>query len=104
MLAIGVFGFAYLAVMERLRHWTARHLIDPIQKLSEAARDAVQGRTAEPAIHNARTDELRNLAGMLTSFTDAVNSNVAQRTAQMTRQQEILEQEVRVRRRAEHEW
>jgi diguanylate cyclase (GGDEF)-like protein len=103
MLAIGVFGFAYLAVMERLRHWTARHLIDPIQRLSDAARDAIQGRSAEPAIHNARTEELRTLAGMLTSFTDAVNSNVAQRTAQMTRQQEILEQEVRVRRRAEHE-
>ncbi len=103
MLTMGVFGFAYLAVIERLRHWTARHLIDPIQRLSDAARDAVQGRSAEPAIANARTEELRTLAGMLTSFAEAVNSNVAQRTAQMTRQQEILEQEVRVRRRAEHE-
>ncbi len=103
MLTMGVFGFAYLAVIERLRHWTARHLINPIQRLADAARDAVQGRAAEPAIANTRTEELRTLAGMLTSFADAVTSNVEQRTAQMVRQQEILEQEVRVRRRAEHE-
>ncbi|MHC4210745.1 MAG: putative bifunctional diguanylate cyclase/phosphodiesterase [Planctomycetota bacterium] len=87
MLIIGAICFAYLAAIERVRHWTTRHLIHPIQR----------------RVEHGNTEELSTLATMLTSFGDTIKTNVRQRTAQVVRQKEHLETEVRVRRRAEEE-
>jgi diguanylate cyclase (GGDEF)-like protein len=103
MLIIGAICFAYLAVIERVRHWTTRHLIDPIQKLADAARHAMTGGSTSPRLEHGNTEELSTLANMLASFADTIKSNVRQRTAQVVRQKENLEKEVRVRRRAEQE-
>jgi diguanylate cyclase (GGDEF)-like protein len=103
MLLIGAICFAYLAVIERVRHWTTRHLIDPIQKLADAARQAMSGGAASPHLEHGKTQELSTLASMLTSVADTIKTNVHQRTAQVVRQKEHLETEVRVRRRAERE-
>jgi diguanylate cyclase (GGDEF)-like protein len=103
MLIIGAICFAYLAAIERVRHWTTRHLIDPLQKLADAARQAMSGGGASPRLEHGNTEELSTLAAMLTSFADRIKDNVRQRTAQVVRQKEHLETEVRVRRRAEEE-
>jgi diguanylate cyclase (GGDEF)-like protein len=103
MLIIGVICFAYLAVIERVRHWTTRHLIDPIQRLAEAAKEAMSGGGASPHLEHGNTEELGTLVTMLTTFADTINSNVHERTAQVERQKVDLEKEVRVRRRAEQE-
>jgi diguanylate cyclase (GGDEF)-like protein len=103
LLIIGAICFAYLAVIERVRHWTTRHLIDPIQKLADAARQAMAGGSTSPRLEHGKTEELSTLANMLSSFADTIKSNVRQRTAQVVRQKEDLEKEVRVRRRAEQE-
>ncbi len=103
MLLIGVVCFAYLALIERVRHWTTRHLIDPMQKLADTARQIMTGKTISPLLEAGHTEELTTLAGMLSSFADTLKTNVQARTAQVVRQKQLLETEVRVRRRAEEE-
>jgi len=102
-LIIGLICFAYLALIERVRQWTTRHLIDPMQTLADTARQIMKGKTAVPQIEHGNTEELTTLAGMLTSFGDTIKTNVQARTAQVVRQKQRLETEVRVRRRAEEE-
>ena len=103
LLVIGVICIAYLALIERVRHWTTRHLIDPMQTLADTARQIMRGKTTLPQIQHGNTEELTTLAGMLASFGDTIKSNVKVRTAEVVRQKERLETEVRVRRRAEDE-
>ncbi|MEE8458378.1 MAG: EAL domain-containing protein [Phycisphaerales bacterium] len=103
LLLIGVICFAYLALIERVRHWTTRHLIDPMQMLADTARQIMSGKTTVPTIAHGNTEELETMAGMLASFGDTIKSNVKVRTAQVVRQKQRLETEVRVRRRAEDE-
>ncbi len=103
MLTIGVICFLYLAAIERIRHWTTRHLIDPIQKLADAARQAMKGGTATPELAGGKTAELDTLANMLVTFAETIKTKVHERTAQVVHQKEILEKEVRVRRRTEDE-
>jgi len=103
LLVIGVICFAYLALMERVRQWTTRHLIDPMQTLADTARQIMRGETTLPQIEHGNTEELSTLAGMLAFFGDTIKSNVQTRTAQLVRQKQRLETEVRVRRRAEEE-
>ncbi|MHC4969353.1 MAG: hypothetical protein ACYTF4_12145, partial [Planctomycetota bacterium] len=52
MLIIGAICFAYLAAIERVRHWTTRHLIHPIQRLADAARQAMTGEVAAPRVEH----------------------------------------------------
>jgi diguanylate cyclase (GGDEF)-like protein len=61
------------------------------------------GGSTSPRLEHGNTEELSTLANMLASFADTIKSNVRQRTAQVVRQKENLEKEVRVRRRAEQE-
>ncbi len=103
LLVIAVICFAYLAVMERVRQWTTRHLIDPMQTLADTARQIMKGKTTSPQLDHGNTEELTTLAGMLGSFADTLKTTVRARTAQVVRQKELLETEVRVRRRAEEE-
>ena len=103
MLLIGAICFAYLALIERVRHWTTRHLIDPMQNLADTARQIMTGKTISPLLEAGHTEELTTLAGMLSSFAETLKTNVRTRTAQVVRQKELLETEVRVRRRAEQE-
>ena len=100
MLTIGVFCLIYLAIIERVRHWTTRRLIEPIRKLADAARNVMGNSGALPQPERGETEELTTLAQMVGSFTDAMQANVLERTAQVERQKEVLEREVRVRRRA----
>ena len=114
MLLIGAICFAYLALIERVRHWTTRHLIDPMQNLADTARQIMTGKTISPLLEAGHTEELTTLAGMLSSFAETLKTNVRTRTAQVyldglllideyRRQKQLLETEVRVRRRAEQE-
>ncbi len=103
LLLIGAICFGYLALIERVRHWTTRHLIDPMQRLAETARQIMTGKIISPQLEHGNTEELSTLAGMLTSFAETIKTNVRARTAQVVRQKELLETEVRVRRRAEKE-
>ena len=103
LLVIGVICFAYLALIERVRQWTKRHLIDPMQALADTARQIMRGKTIVPQIDHGNTEELTTLAGVLASFGDTIKRNVQTRTAQVVRQKERLETELRVRRRAEEE-
>ena len=103
MLLIGVICFAYLALIERVRHWTTRHIIDPMQNLADTARQIMTGEPVSPQLDAGHTEELTTLAGMLSSFAETLKTNVHARTAQVVRQKQLLETEVRVRRRAEQE-
>ena len=100
MLTIGVLCLIYLAIIERMRHWTTRRLIEPIRKLADAARNVMDDSSELPHPGRGNPEELNTLAQMLGSFSDAMQANVLERTAQIERQKESLEQEVRVRRRA----
>ncbi|MHC4415004.1 MAG: putative bifunctional diguanylate cyclase/phosphodiesterase [Planctomycetota bacterium] len=101
MLTIGLICIVYLAVIERVRHWTTRRLIFPVQKLADAAIQAMEGEEAFPGLEQGSTEELNTLARVLASFVDTLKAKVRERTVQVERQKEHLEREVAVRRRAE---
>ncbi len=103
MLTIAVICIFYLLVIERIRHWTARRLIHPVETLAEAAKQAMKGAEELPILQQRGVEELNTLADVLTSFVDTVKVKVRERTAQVERQKESLEREVRVRRQAEEQ-
>ncbi|MHC4428918.1 MAG: putative bifunctional diguanylate cyclase/phosphodiesterase [Planctomycetota bacterium] len=103
MILLGVICLAYLAVIERVRHWTTHRLITPVQRLAEAAVQLREGRGVFAGLDQGSAEELNTLARVLASFVDTLNVKVRERTAQVERQKEYLEREVRVRRRAEEE-
>jgi diguanylate cyclase (GGDEF)-like protein len=100
MLVIGLICIAYLAVIERVRQWTTRRLIHPVQRLADAAIQAMEGEQF-PGLEQGSTEELNTLARVLASFVDTLKAKVRERTAEVERQKERLEREVAVRRRAE---
>ncbi|MCH8153620.1 MAG: EAL domain-containing protein [Planctomycetes bacterium] len=103
MLIIGLICVVYLAAMERVRHWTTRRLILPVQKLASAAMKAMEGEESFPHLEQGTTEELNTLARVLSSFVDTLKSRVRERTAQVEQQKEHLEREVAVRRQAEEQ-
>lgn len=103
MLIIGLICVVYLAAMERVRHWTTRRLILPVQKLASAAMKAMEGEESFPGLEQGTTEELNTLARVLSSFVETLKSRVRERTAQVERQKEHLEREVAVRRQAEEQ-
>ncbi len=103
MLIICVLGFLYLALIERIRNWTTRCLINPIRELADAAREVLESKGIAPRTPPGEADELATLNRMLESFTDPTSGNAQQRTVRMERQVEALETEVRVQRRAMQE-
>ena len=101
MIVIGIICILYLALIERIRHWTTRRLIHPVQKLADAAMQALEGDETFTGLEQGTTEELNTLAKVLGSFVDTLKGRVRERTAQIERQREHLEREVAVRRRAE---
>lgn len=93
MLFIGLICILYLALIERVRRWTTRRLIDPVQKLAEAAIRSMEGAEAFPGLEQGSAEELDTLARVLSSSADTIRAK--------DREQEHLEKEVAVRRRAE---
>ncbi len=93
MLFIGLICILYLALIDRVRRWTTRRLIDPVQKLAEAAIRSMEGAEAFPGLEQGSTEELNTLARVLSSFVDTLRAKV--------REREHLDREVAVRRRAE---
>ncbi len=103
MLTIGLVCIIYLGVIERVRLWTTRRLIHPVQRLAHAALQAMEGEEVATGLEQGTTEELNTLAKVLSSFVDTLKSKVRERTAQVEQQKERLEREVAVRRRAEDE-
>lgn len=103
MLIICVLCFLYLALIERVRHWTTRRLITPLRELADAAHKVMDSAGKKHRLEPGDAGELATLTRMLESYTESMDANVQQRTAQMERQMEALETEVRVRRRAMQE-
>lgn len=101
MIIIGCISIFYLAVIERVRHWTTRRLIHPVQRLADAAKQAMEGDESFAELELGSTEELNTLAKVLASFVETLKGKVRERTAQIERQREHLEREVAVRRRAE---
>ncbi len=101
MIVIGVICILYLAVIERVRHWTTRRLIHPVQTLANAAIAAMDEEGAFAGLEQGSTEELNTLARVLASFVDTLKARVRDRTAEVEQQKEHLEREVAVRRRAE---
>ncbi len=101
MVAIGVICILYLAVIERVRHWTTSRLIHPVQSLARAAMRALEDDGAFRGLDGGSTEELNTLARVLSSFVETLKRKVRERTAEVERQKEHLEREVAVRRRAE---
>jgi diguanylate cyclase (GGDEF)-like protein len=101
MVTIGMVCILYMMVIERLRHWTTRRLIHPVQTLAIAAAQAMEDEQAFRGWEEGSTEELNTLARVLASFVETLKARVRQRTAEVEQQKETLEREVAVRRRAE---
>ena len=102
MIVIGVICILYLAVIERVRQWTTRRLITPVQQLADAAMQAMEDEGAFRGLEQgSSTEELNTLARVLANFVNTLKAKVRERTAEVERQKEHLEREVAVRRRAE---
>ncbi len=102
MITMGIICILYLAVIERVRQWTTRRLIHPVQRLADAAKQAMEGAEGVfPGLEQGSTEELNTLARVLSTFVDTLKAKVRERTEQIERQREHLEREVAVRRRAE---
>jgi diguanylate cyclase (GGDEF)-like protein len=101
MVIIGVFCILYLAVIERVRHWTTRRLVHPVQTLAKAAMQAMEDEDAFRGLEQGSTEELNTLARVLAGFVNTLKAKVRARTAEVERQKQHLEREVAVRRRAE---
>ncbi|MHC4384276.1 MAG: putative bifunctional diguanylate cyclase/phosphodiesterase [Planctomycetota bacterium] len=101
MVVIGVICILYLAVIERVRHWTTRRLIHPVQTLANAAIQAMESEKAFRGLEQGSTEELNTLARVLANFVNTLKARVRDRTAEVEKQKEHLEREVAVRRRAE---
>ena len=101
MIVIGVICILYLAVIERVRHWTTRRLIHPVQMLANAAIQAMESEKAFRGLEQGSTEELNTLARVLANFVNTLKARVRDRTAEVEKQKETLEREVAVRRRAE---
>ncbi len=102
MLVIGLFCLGYLAVVEHVRTWTARRLVRPMEVLAEAADRVLGGNEDAAALgDDGGTRELESVSRVLTSVSETLRTRVRERTAQVERQKELLETEVRVRRRTE---
>ncbi|MHC4220386.1 MAG: diguanylate cyclase domain-containing protein, partial [Planctomycetota bacterium] len=101
MIFIGVICIFYLAVIERVRHWTTRRLIHPVQMLANAAIQAMESEKAFRGLEQGSTEELNTLARVLANFVNTLKARVRDRTAEVEAQKEHLEREVAVRRRAE---
>jgi len=101
MVVVGVMSILYLAIIERVRHWTTRHLVNPVQTLARAAMHAMQEEGTFRGLEEGSTEELDTLARVLASFVDTLKNRVQERTAEVEKQKENLEHEVAVRRRAE---
>ncbi|MHC4428163.1 MAG: diguanylate cyclase domain-containing protein, partial [Planctomycetota bacterium] len=101
MVVIGVICILYLAVIERVRHWTTRRLIHPVQTLANAAIQAMESEKAFRGLEQGSTEELNTLARVLANFVNTLKARVRDRTAEVEKQKETLEREVAVRRRAE---
>jgi diguanylate cyclase (GGDEF)-like protein len=101
MVLVGLICILYLAVIERVRHWTTRRLIHPVQTLANAAIQAMESEKAFRGLDQGSTEELNTLARVLANFVNTLKARVRDRTAEVERQKEHLEREVAVRRRAE---
>jgi diguanylate cyclase (GGDEF)-like protein len=101
MVVIGAVCILYLAVIERVRHWTTRRLIHPVQMLANAAMQAMESEKTFRGLDQGSTEELNTLARVLANFVNTLKARVRDRTAEVERQKEHLEREVAVRRRAE---
>ena len=102
MLVVGIICILYLAVIDRVRHWTTRRLIQPVQTLATAAVKSMEEEEATfSGLEQGSTEELETLARVLASFVDTLKTRVRERTAEVEQQKEHLEREVAVRRRAE---
>jgi diguanylate cyclase (GGDEF)-like protein len=101
MVLVGMICILYLAVIERVRHWTTRRLIHPVQTLANAAIQAMESEKAFRGLEQGSTEELNTLARVLANFVNTLKARVRDRTAEVERQKEHLEREVAVRRRAE---
>ncbi len=101
MVTIGVVCILYMMIIERLRHWTTRRLIHPVQTLAIAAAQAMEDEQPFRGFDEGSTEELNTLARVLASFVETLKARVRQRTAEVEQQKETLEHEVAVRRRAE---
>jgi diguanylate cyclase (GGDEF)-like protein len=101
MLIISVVCVIYLAVIERVRQWTTRRLVRPVQELADVAIKAMEGEEVLPQLEQSGPAELKTLAHMLGTFVDTLKGKVRQRTAELERQKANLEREVASRRQAE---
>ena len=101
MLIVGVICILYLAVIDRVRHWTTRRLIHPVQTLARAAMRAMENEGTFRGLEQDSTDELDTLARVLASFVDTLKIRVRERTAEVEQQKANLEREMVVRRHAE---
>jgi diguanylate cyclase (GGDEF)-like protein len=101
MLIIGLLVVLYLAAIERVRVWTARRLVHPVQKLAAAAVKAVEQGDMPAVLDRGTTGELQEMSRALSSLVEAINARVEQRMTRVERQKERLEREVALRRRAE---
>ena len=90
MLTIGVICLLYLAVIERVRHWTMRRLVRPVQVLADAAINAIAGQETLPNLDHGGPAELKTLGEMLARFVETLKANVRERTAELERQKETL--------------
>ena len=101
MLVVGVICILYLAVIDRVRHWTTRRLVRPVQTLASAAMKSLEEEGTFSGLEQGSTEELETLAHVLASFVETLKTRVQERTAEVEQQKEHLEREVAVRRRAE---
>jgi diguanylate cyclase (GGDEF)-like protein len=101
MIVVGIICILYLAVIDRLRHWTTRRLVLPVQTLASAAVKSMREDGTFSGFEQGSTEELDTLARVLASFVDTLKTRVRERTAEVEEQKEHLEREVAVRRRAE---
>ncbi len=101
MLVVGIICILYLAVIDRVRHWTTRRLIQPVQALASAAVKSMREDGTFTGFEQGSTEELDTLARVLASFVDTLKKRVRERTAEVEQQKEHLEREVAVRRRTE---
>ncbi len=101
MLIVGVICIVYLAIIDRVRHWTTRRLVHPVQTLARAAMTAMENEGTFRGLEQDSTEELDTLARVLASFVDTLKTRVSERTAEVEKQKANLEREMVVRRRAE---
>jgi diguanylate cyclase (GGDEF)-like protein len=101
MVAIGMICILYLAVIERVRHWTTRRLVHPVENLANAAIQAMEGERDFRGLDQGSPEELNTLARVLANFVSTLKASVRDQTAEVERHKEHLEREVAVRRRAE---